>query len=161
MAIKRAAPIVAKILPLIIEALVIWLAVTPIHEYWHVLAANWCGSSAHATFGFLSGHFYYSGALLQWQDTIVWLAGGLGTALIFGLLWVCAWWQGKYTEWEIDEVWMFSVVTIQQLLYGFAEGLHHWANLCAVWYYAVIGIVTMAIVLWLYGRRLMQWLGLC
>ena len=148
----------AKIVPLLVQAVVITLAVTCVHEYWHNIVAGIVGVKGYVDFGWLSGHFYYVGEVKPWQDAIVGCAGGLGTALFFGVLWLCAVWQGRYSQWEIDQMVIYGVVAIQQFCYGIAEGVDRWFGSAVIWSYVVGSVAAVGLILWLYGRRFMAWL---
>lgn len=147
-----------KILPLIIESIIILLMVSPVHEYWHAIVARWVRQPGYVDLYPLSGHFWFSHpeAVSAWQEAVVWMAGGLGTALCFGALWIAATMEGHYSNWEVDEQVVFGATTIFQAIYGITEGLSRWMDVN--WGYYVGVPVAVGVIGWLYMRRFVSWL---
>jgi len=148
----------AKLLPLAIEGLVIALIVSPLHEFWHTVAAHGLGVPGYVEYQLFSGHFWFNHPeLVQlYQEAIVWAAGGLGVALCFGAMWTCAWWEGRYSKWELDEQILFGAVTIWQAISGIGEGAAHWVDM--QWVYYVSAAVATGVIGWLYMGKFIRWM---
>ena len=149
----------AKWIPFGVQVVLYFFMATAIHEQFHNLASRTLGLDGYVKFSLWGvSYFYYAQGVAPTftQDLIVRLAGGLGTALLFGLLWGFSHWQGMYSEWEIDTSFIFGVITIFQVIYAMCEPLSTlwaWSQLVGILF--GIGLCS-----YLYGIKLMRWLYL-
>ena len=144
----------AKVIPVLVYAFVFSWLTTGAHEQFHYLMATGLGIDSHATFSWWGGAVYLDQEVSAGQYVLFRMAGGLGVAALFGLLWLMAHWQGHYSDWEVDDTMIFAMVCINQLVYGVFEGLEYWIG----WSVIVGGILSIAILFPLYSRKIFRWL---
>lgn len=126
------------------------------HEVFHALAAQAVNIPGHIIvwqWGF-RGRFIYEATPTVFQDIVIGLAGGLGVALLFGLLWANAHWQGQYSEWELDAASVFVIIAIVNLFYAPSEVFRTWWEPSQV----IGALLAAAALMLLYGKRLLDWL---
>ena len=126
-----------------------------IHEEFHYLMANWLHLSGYVTFNsLLGGTFWFTNisSVSLSQNVLVSLSGGLGTALVTGVLWSIAKIQNN-DQWAA----IFCTLTILQFIYGISEMTAVWIPMASQWgqlVAAVAGYTTAALI---YGNRILDW----
>lgn len=148
----------AKVFPFMLGLVIFVFLATGVHEQFHNIAAKALDVGGYVTFNWWSGYFVYADpSSLTWgQDFTIGLCGGLGTALVFGLLWLIEHWQAHYSEWELDNVFIAGIMTVSQFVYAFADGLdtgeQTWGNIGG-------GLAAFVICGLLYGKRVWKWIN--
>lgn len=110
-----------KIIDLVIAAGVWFFVVTAMHELCHYLAVTWQGGEAYLTMrGFWAGYAEFTGIPYHSHElVIVYAAGGIGTAILLGLLW----WRARMTPslWDLNHEAVLGVLVAIQLGLGIGE----------------------------------------
>lgn len=113
-----------KVLSLVFGLILYTLLITGIHEQFHFLMAKALGVGGYVTFNYgWGGYFNFAAGvvLTPLQNFLVRIAGGIGTGIVLGGLWYLAFFQTKYTIWELDDTFVLFVLALGQLFYAFAE----------------------------------------
>mgnify|MGYP001605984120 CR=1 FL=1 len=133
-----------------------WVA-APIHEGFHLLAAKSLGGGGRIDLmwgGY--GLFAYTGLAQGWEILLMKLAGGLGTAVVVGVLWAISAYQLRYTLWELDDVAGLALIALLNLAYAPMDAFFtgQWVPMLISALFAV-GIWTL-----LYGKRIIVWIAI-
>jgi len=144
-----------KLGSLIFSLLLFGYLATGVHEQFHMLAANALGLAGHVDFLGWTGWFIYDQTPTAAQDILIGFAGGIGTAIIFGLGWFVSSRQLKYTVWELDDTAALMILAISEFIYSFFDAFdRYWAGLGG----GVGMVVAFAIALAIYSKRILNWL---
>lgn len=152
----------SRIIPLFVELVLFVYIVTGLHEMFHYLIAHAEGIYGYVTFGpagFFGAFFHYPEGvtILPWQDATIGLAGGLGTALVFGLLWLMFAWQGRKSVANLDEAFCAGVITVNQFIYGISEAITYWHPVLSSWLEPVGMTIGVIVPIILYFPRILNW----
>ncbi|MDP2719574.1 MAG: hypothetical protein Q8P44_07080 [Dehalococcoidia bacterium] len=150
---------IEKLLSIIFSLFLFTLLVTGIHEQFHFITARAFGIEGYVTFTSWSGggYFHYPDGATPtfFQDSIIGLAGGIGTALILSGLWYFATRQAKYTTWELDDCLALQILMVHQLVYAPFDA---WGRSFAAWGSNIGMLVAFVIAVLVYGKRIFSWL---
>ena len=127
---------------------------TGVHEQFHDVVAGMFGIETHVTFSWWTGQMFWDATPTPAQELVVGLVGGLGTALVMGVLWFIAHYQLRYTRWALGDVTARGITTIAQAIYAIFDGLDFAPVLGSYLAYTV----AFGVVLLVYGRRIWHWL---
>jgi hypothetical protein len=127
-----------------------------IHEESHYLMASWLHVSGWVSFNlFQGGTFWFNNisVVTPGQNALVAMAGGLGTALVAGVLWLTTDLQ-KSIHWAA----IFCVITVTQTIYGTSEALNIWVPSSAAWGQMIAALAAYSLGSVIYGYRVLDWL---
>ena len=139
-------------------SLVVWMWVaTPMHEGFHYLVAKSLGVKGIISLTWsASGFFTYIDTPTQFQDVVIGLAGGLGSAIVLGLLWVLAQYQTRYTTWEMDDAASLLIVVVAQAVYAPFDAWWPAAAFYGIGVGFLVGIIVAGL---MYGKRVLDFLS--
>jgi len=138
---------------------VVWFTVIPlaVHEFFHSLMNQILGGSGYVYFNFI-----FSGYMVAdvWGEPkwLVYWAGGIGTALVAGLLW----WRAKVspTKWDLDDEFVLAMVLGWQIGYSFSEIMLYYWGWSAYWIGQFIPFIAIVIPIIIYLPKVLDWLEL-
>ena len=145
----------AKWVSLVVPLLVFGFFTLLGHEWFQSFAASYFGLNPEMTFHWWGISLEIDTPASIWQDLLIRIVGGWGTALLFGILWVLAHWQGAYSDWELDDCFIFGFLAAWQFIYGITECFGYWL----FWFSIIAAELSLGIVILLYARRIWRWLG--
>jgi len=132
---------IERIFSLFITLFILFWASIPIHEAFHYLAAKSLGVQTTINLNWeASGTISFDTFPTEIQRNIISLAGGIGTGLLFSLLWYVSCKQMKYTIWEIDDAFSFCLLSLYQFLI------------------LIVSLLAISVSLIIYGKKLFTWL---
>jgi len=144
-----------KLGSLVFSLLLFGYLATGVHEQFHMKAANFLGVAGHVEFRGWAAWFIYDEIPTASQDIIIGFAGGIGTAIIFGLGWWVSSRQLKYTKWELDDTAALMILAISEFIYSFLDAFDRYL----AFFGGGIGmVVAFGIALAIYGRPILNWL---
>jgi hypothetical protein len=147
--------VIARVLSFIMQLVLSGFVFVAIHEEYHFLVASWLHVPGYVTFAFpLGGTFWFSNlsAVTLNQNVLISMAGGFGTGVCAGILWLTSDMQDS-THWAA----IFCVVTVTQLLYGASELLAVWLPHATEWGQVAAAIVGYGTAILIYGDRVLDW----
>jgi hypothetical protein len=107
---------------LFVEICAFYFMSLAIHEEFHMLMGNALGIDGYVVFNIDEAHYYY------WQQpnnmafiTLVRLAGGLGSGLVFFILYQIFNLKNRDTGFYQMEMFAFLTISIWQIVYGLTE----------------------------------------
>ena len=118
-----------KVVRLVVTFAVFLVAMAVLHELWHHLAATAVGASIESPqitmYGFWAGTYIpdWGDITTEWQWSFIAFAGGIGTALTFGVLWLFA--RLSPSGWDMNIEFSAGTLAGLQLGAGLAEGTAH------------------------------------
>jgi hypothetical protein len=150
----------SRIIPMFATMILLYMfVVNPLHEAGHNLVATWTGVPGHVDFGLTWARFTYDIPLADvgaTRDALIGFGGGFIVAAVFGFLWLLNWWQAQFSDGALDETFVYGILTVFQIVYGFAEGVEWWFG-STDWSYPVGLVLALGITGWLYANRIMDW----
>ena len=133
-----------------------WIA-APIHEGFHLLASRSFGVDGRIGLAWGGyGTFQPDSFLSPGGNIIMLLAGGLGTGLVFLILWMLAAYQAKYTKWELDDASALFLVMAMQFTYAPIDAF--WPS-APNWIIAVSALAAFGATGAIYGKALIEWIA--
>lgn len=144
--------IVSKLVGTAVVLIVLLWASVSIHEAFHQLVARSLGVEMRIEVWWgATGIAYFMSPSTEAQRVVIGFAGGVGTALVMGILWLVSALQARYSRWELDMAVSAFFVMMIQLVYAPFDGLSPHST---VWLPAIIAGAATTIV---YGNRWLQW----
>jgi hypothetical protein len=106
---------------LFVEMCAFYFMGTAIHEEFHMLAGNVLGVDGYVVFNLDVAHYYWQGQVDTVAATIIRLAGGLGSGLLFYVLYLIFDLRNRETGHYQMEMFTFLAISIWQIVYGLSE----------------------------------------
>ncbi len=152
----------SRIVPLFAEYPLFSYIIMSVHDYFHSVGARLVGiTDGYIVPTWLGLRFHYADSSMMqstlFQDQIIFLSGGLFTALVCFIFWGCFAWQGKWERGNLDEAAVFLCTGIFQLIYGITELLQITYGWSTDWGQLIGTIIAVVVPVLLYGRQLIKW----
>ena len=133
-----------------------WIA-APMHEGFHLLVSKSLGVGGRIDLAWGGyGTFQPDGPLPLGSDVLMRLAGGVGTGLVFLVLWALAAFQLKHTNWELDDASALLLVALMQFAYAPIDAFWVGGPWWVITASALAAVGGTGVV---YGKRLMRWIA--
>ncbi|MAH50733.1 hypothetical protein CMI37_33245 [Candidatus Pacearchaeota archaeon] len=146
-----------KFLGIFVAVILFGWVVTPIHEGIHFLWAKTAGVETVIRLTWAgAGSVTYVGEVPTGATRFfIGLSGGMGTALIFGILWLLSRLQLRYSVWELDNTTVFFFFVLMQFIYAWFDATNVVSTSTATGISLIVALVGTSAV---YGKRLIEWI---
>ena len=146
-----------RLLGLAIQIVLLGWFAAGVHEMFHYLVGKSLGipGSIDFTWGGLGLYqpLVYLGPL---ENALVGLAGGVGTGLVFGGLWLVSHFQLKASLSEVDNTVSFFLIAAMNLVYAPFDAWHSYP--VPLWSLAFVLVLPLVAAGWLYWDELLGWM---